>query len=171
MKGLLLIKPTLNRFITLFFIGAVTSVTAHTYFFGVSDLSINAKSQHIEIIHQFTAHDIENAIAQIQNTHFSPEHPQYDTYIKNYFDQNFQLQKDQKTIKLTWIGFEVKLGKLIAYQESVQKITLKNLVVINTLLVDIYNKQLNTVNFQYQGIQKSLTFTQSQRMHKIFNKQ
>jgi len=55
-------------------------------------------------------------------------------------------------LKLIWLGFEVKSGKIIAYQEhapkSKQESFLAELVVKNTILVDTYPRQVNTVNFQ-----------------------
>jgi|GEM_PF-367792 len=130
----------------------MTSAIGHTYFFGVSDLIVNDKTQHFEIIHQFTAHDIENAIAEIKQIHFSPEHEKYDLYVQEYIEQGFSLKQNGIVIKLTWLGFEVKSGKIIAFQESSpndkQESFLAELVVKNTILVDTYPRQVNTVNFQ-----------------------
>ncbi len=92
----LLIKMTLM--LRLF--GLTTAVASHTYFFGVSDLKVNAKYTNIELIHQFTAHDIENAIAQVKQVSFSPEHPSYDLFIQEYFENNFFLQTAKQIIKL-----------------------------------------------------------------------
>lgn len=156
--------------------GLVAPATSHTYFFGVSDLNINKKSQGIEIIHQFTAHDIENAIAEIKQVHFSPEHNQYDIFIQEYFEQGFELTSKNKTIKLNWLGFEVKSGKLIAYQEVIKrdsrKYLLSEIVVKNTILVDTYPTQVNTVNFQGKDNQGkdfygSLTFDKRIKVAKI----
>lgn len=77
-----------NRILlSILLIGVVASVTAHTYFFGVSDLIINSESKHIEVIHQFTAHDIENTIAEVQQINFSAEHPKYDELIKEHIEK------------------------------------------------------------------------------------
>jgi len=145
--------------------GVVASATAHTYFFGVTDLVINEKSKHIEVIHQFTAHDIENTIAEIKQITFSPEHPRYDNYVQEYIEKHFILQRDNKTIKMNWIGFEIRRGQLFAYQESIDENFLTNLVVKNTILVDTYAKQVNTVNYldisSTNKVQGSLTFDHS----------
>lgn len=154
--------------LSILLIGVVASATAHTYFFGVSDLIINNKSKHIEVIHQFTAHDIENTIAEIQQISFSPEHPKYDKLIKEYIEKNFILQRDDVTIKMNWIGFEIRRGQLFAYQESVSENFLTNLVVKNTILVDTYVDQVNTVNYQdlssTNKVQGSLTFDHALRI-------
>ena len=152
-------------------VGLVAPATSHTYFFGVSDLTLNTKTQQFEIIHQFTAHDIENAIAEVKQIHFSPEHEKYDIYVQEYIEQSFELKYDNTRVKLLWLGFEVKLGKIIAYQEAIQKSDQKSfldgLVVKNTILVDTYPRQVNTVNFQGKDKQGSHLYGSLTFDHKI----
>jgi len=155
-------------------VGVAASAAAHTYFFGVTDLTINKTSKHIEVIHQFTAHDIENTIAEIEQVSFTSEHPQYDELVQRYIEKHFNLQRDNKEIKMNWIGFEVRRGLLFAYQESMTENYLTNLVVKNTILVDTYAKQVNTVNYQgfssIDKIQGSLTFDISSRVAVVMTK-
>jgi hypothetical protein len=145
----------------------VSTVVAHTYFFAVSDMHFNEQSKRVEIIHQFTAHDIENTIAEIKHTNFSPEHPQYDAYVQAYFEQHFTLVQgdNKKQIKLYWIGFEVKRGSLYAYQESEPIKSLDNVIVENTVLTTSFPKQINTVNYQcindQDGLKKPTNQNQS----------
>ena len=160
---LALIRSLISKaFIAILLVGAVASASAHTYCFGVSDLNINNDNHRIEVIHQFTAHDIENAIAEIKQVSFSPEHPQYDQLIQWYIEQHFILAQSNQVIELDWIGFEVKRGQLFAYQESRSQHALHNLRIKNTVLTQTYVEQVNTVNYQdlnpLNKIQGSLTF-------------
>jgi len=141
-----------------FYVGLVASATGHTYFFGVSDLTANPKTNRIEIVHQFTSHDIENAIAEIKQIHFSAEHKNYDLFVQQYFEQQFSLEQNNIKVPLNWLGFEVTSGKIIAYQESLQKTFLSLLVVKNAILTDTYPKQVNTVNFQGKDLQGEALF-------------
>jgi len=154
--------------LSILLIGAAGTTAAHTYFFSVTELNLNKTSKHIEVVHQLTAHDIENAIAEIQQVRFSPEHPQYDKFIQEYIEKHFILERNNKVIKMNWIGFEVKRGRIFAYQESASKNFLTNLVVKNAILVDTYDKQVNTVNYQSLSptdkVQGSLTFDQSRKV-------
>ena len=117
-----------------------------------------AKTKHFEIVHQYTGHDIENAIAQRKQIHFSAEHKSYDLFIQQYFEQQFSLTRNNVKVPLSWLGFEITAGKIIAYQESNQESFLDQLVVKNAILVDTYPKQVNTINFQGEFIFGSLTF-------------
>jgi hypothetical protein len=156
-----MINTACKTFFVLMLIGYGTFSSAHKYFFGLTELSVNPKKQTIEIIHQFTAHDLENAIAEQKQEHFSPEHPKYDLYIKNYFDNHFQLDFHQKNIELVWLGLELIKGKVIIYQEAPFQNKLAGLMVKNDLLVDTYSKQVNTVNYQDSVFKGSLTFTET----------
>ncbi len=140
---------------------------AHKYFFGLTELSVNPNTHNLEIIHQFTAHDIENAIAERKQERFSPEHKQYEDYIREYLEQHFQLQAQQKHITLTWIGLEIVNGNMFIYQEAPFKNNLAGLVVKNDLLVDTYAKQVNTLNYQDSVTNGSLTFTESKKVATI----
>ncbi len=140
---------------------------AHKYFFGITEIDLNHKTQSIEIIHQFTIHDIENAIAEQQQINFSPEYPQYEKLIRQYFEKHFKIQNNNTNINLSWVGLEFVRDKLFVYQEAQHSKFLKGLVVKNDLLTDTYPKQINTVNFQDNNYQGSLIFSKSQRVAKI----
>jgi hypothetical protein len=157
--------------ISIILVGVAASAAAHTFFFGLTDINLNSQNKHIEIIHQFTAHDIENTLAELKQEHFSPEHPMYDQYIQAYFEKHFSLERNNKAIQLNWLGFEVKRGQLYAYQESTTQNFLTDLVIKNTLLIDTYPKQVNTINYQdltsAKPLQGSLTYDQSRRVNTI----
>ncbi|GLX78057.1 hypothetical protein tinsulaeT_13970 [Thalassotalea insulae] len=154
----------LKIFFILFIFGHCASAFAHKYFFGLTEMSVNPRTNNIEIIHQFTAHDLENVIAETRQEHFSPEHASYEDYIQHYFNQHFQLKFKQQAIPLTWIGLEIVNGQMFIYQEAVFQNNLAGLVVKNDLLVDTYYKQVNTVNYQDSVLSGSLTFTESKRV-------
>ncbi len=149
------------------FVGLSTTVAAHRYFFGLTDLTVNPNSNKLEVMHQLTSHDVDNAIAELKQIHFSPEHQNYDLLIKEYIDSHFQLSINGQNIVLNWVGLEVKRGKLFIYQEVTFENFLSELVVKNRLLVDTYPRQVNTLNYQDTAIKGSLTFTESTEIAKI----
>ena len=154
--------------LSILFVGVAAPAAAHTYFFGSTELNLNVENKHIEVIHQLTAHDIENAIAEIKQVSFSPEHPQYETFIQEYIEKHFVLMRKNEVIEMNWLGLEVKRGQIFTYQESTSENYLANLLVKNTILVDTYVKQVNTVNYQDLGSAEntlgSLTFDRSRKV-------
>lgn len=150
-------------------IGVAASAAAHKYFFAITEINHNQLNDSFEIIHQLTAHDIENTIAEKHNITFNPEHPKYDALIKAYVEQRFVLTSEQQALDVNWIGLEVVRDKIVVYQEAHANRFLAPLVVKNELLVDTYPKQINTVNFVSGETKHSLTFNKSQRIATITN--
>jgi hypothetical protein len=138
-------------------------VFAHTYFYGITDLSLNRTSKKIEIIHQLTAHDLENAIAETKQVNFSPEHEKYEAFIRSYVEDNFSLEHSGKPLILNWVGFEIKQGQAFIYQDVLFENFLVGLLVKNELLVNTYAKQVNILNFQGSQTKGSLTFNTLQK--------
>lgn len=159
----------IKAFFILIIVGQCATASAHKYFFGLTELSVNPKTQNIEIIHQFTAHDLENTIAEQTQEAFSPQHSKYELYIQEYVNNHFQIFINDKKIPLVWVGFEYNNDKIIMYQEAQFENNLLGLVVKNDLLVDTYDKQVNTLNYQDAEVTGSLTFTRSNNVATIKN--
>jgi len=160
-----------KSFIFCLLCGAALSSVAHRYFFGLTELSVNPRTNNIEIIHQLTAHDIDNAIAEQRQIHFSPEHPKYELLIQKYVESHFEISQvknnKHQEIQLNWVGLEIAKGHVYIYQEAKFENYLAGLVVKNDLLVDTYPNQVNTVNYKDSRISGSLTFSTSLKIATI----
>jgi BioD-like phosphotransacetylase family protein len=75
-----------KRIFVLLLCGLAINAVAHRYFFSMTDLTLNERTQSIEVIHQITAHDIDNAIAESKQIHFSVAHPNYENIIRQYVE-------------------------------------------------------------------------------------
>ncbi|TWX73009.1 DUF6702 family protein [Colwellia sp. C1TZA3] len=156
-----------KRVFVLLLCGLAANAVAHRYFFSMTDLTLNERTQSIEVIHQITAHDIENAIADAKQIHFSIAHPNYENIVRQYVEAHFQLNYQGQAIALNWIGFESNKGNIFIYQEAMFPHTLLGLKIMNSLLTEHYLKQVNTVNFYSKTIKGSLTFKRSVTMNHI----
>ena len=156
-----------KRVFVLLLCGLAANAVAHRYFFSITDLSLNEHTQSIEVIHQITAHDIENAIAESKQIHFSVAHPDYENNIRHYVEANFQLHYQDKALPMNWIGLETNNGNIFIYQETPFDHSLVGLQITNSLLTERYDKQVNTVNFRDNTIKGSLTFKRSVTINDI----
>ncbi|WP_286264379.1 DUF6702 family protein [Thalassotalea atypica] len=154
-------------FIVSILLGVAAFAAAHKYFFALTDLVNNPDTQQLEIIHQLTAHDIENAIAEVEQINFSPEHPQYELLIRNYIEQYFQLVKENEIVPIKWIGIEAIRDKIFVYQQASYQKSFMGLKVRNSLLIDTYDHQINTVNYRSDNAKGSLTFNKTLRIRPI----
>lgn len=158
-----------KRFFVLLLCGLAANAVAHRYFFSITDLALNENSQSIEVIHQITAHDIDNAIAEAKQIHFSVAHPEYESIIRQYIESHFQLHYQDKAVILNWVGLEINKGNIFIYQEAEFHHSLLGLKITNNLLINSYAKQINTVNFRDKSIKGSLTFKRSVTIDTIVN--
>ena len=158
-----------KHFLLLLLCGVAANAVAHRYFFSITDLALNENSHSIEVIHQITAHDIDNAIAEAKQIHFSPAHPDYDQLIQQYVEAHFNLEYDGQEVVLVWLGLEIIKGNIFVYQEAEFSHSLVGLKITNKLLTDSYPKQINTVNFHDKAIKGSLTFKRSVTINEIEN--
>lgn len=147
--------------------GVAASAAAHRYFFSITDFKLNTNAQSLEVIHQITAHDFDNAIAENKQIHFSSAHPQYDEYAKSYLEAHFQAYDKDQQIVLNWVGLEINKGNIFIYQEAPFNGKFTDIKIKNTILIDNYKQQVNTVNFRDNTIKGSLTFTKSATINKI----
>lgn len=156
-----------KRVFVLLLCGLAANAVAHRYFFSITNLTLNEKAQSIEVIHQITAHDIDNAIAQAKQIHFSVGHPEYENIIRQYLDEHFTLTYKNQAITLNWVGLELNKGNIFIYQEAKFNHPLLGLKINNSLLTEHYAKQVNTVNFQDSKTKGSLTFNRSVTINQI----
>lgn len=147
--------------------GVAASAAAHRYFFSITDFTLNTNTHTLEVIHQITAHDFDNAIAENKQIHFSSAHPHYDEFAKNYLKEHFQVYDKGQRIVLNWVGLEINKGNIFIYQEATFNGKFTDIEIKNTILIDNYKQQVNTVNFQDNTIKGSLTFTKSATINKI----
>lgn len=159
-------KP-LQYFLLIFIATVAASAAAHRYFFSITNINVNNEQNTMEVIHQITAHDLDNAIAEKEQIRFSTEHPSYDKFVQQYIEQHFTLNFKGKPLELNWLGLEITRGNIYIYQESSFEHSIEGLEIINNILIDSYQKQVNTVNFQDNARKGSLTFTKSATIKKI----
>ena len=150
-----------KRFFVVLLCGLAANAVAHRYFFSITDLTLHESKQSIEIIHQITAHDINNAIADTKKIHFSVAHPNYEAYIRQYIEANFKLSYQNITVPLHWVGLELNKGNILVYQETHFTHALHGLEITNSLLIERYLKQTKTVNFHNNKNKGILTFNSS----------
>jgi len=156
-----------KRTLVLLLCGLAANALAHRYFFSITELALNENTQSLEVIHQITAHDIDNLIAEDKQIHFSVAHPEYEHYVRQYVEAHFQLHYHGQEVPLQWVGLEINKGNIFLYQEAQFQQPLIGLTITNSLLSHSYHKQVNTVNYRDKVIKGSLTFNRSVTINSI----
>ena len=135
------------------------NASAHTFFIGSTEISVNEHTNSIEIIHQFTSHDLEAMLSDKYQQRINADSEQYLKLVQDYVEQRFTLfDNNGQRLTIEFIGVEAGINATYIYQEVLAKSNIKGVVIYHQLLTDYFPKQKNRVNFESKAIKGSLLF-------------
>jgi len=157
MRGLksLLLAPLL----ALLLLCVSTAASAHRFHFGMTDISYNARTESTEIVHTYTAHDIDALLLNLYGRQFDLSDEQDQAVLRTYVERQFWLaDKDGKKLPVQWVGMTADAQSIVIYQELAATPLATTAVIHQGVLVDFLPEQVNTVNLNESGAVRSLTF-------------
>lgn len=121
----------------------------------------NARAGTIEVIHRMMVLDLELALtARTGRTIRMEDVTDAETLIGSYLKDYFSLTVEgEGPLPLSWVGAELKLDTVLAYQEAPISKDIDQLAVANQILTETHPTQINTVNVTYGGRVYSRMFT------------
>ena len=132
---------------------------AHRYHAGITDMSFNARTGSIEVVHTYMLHDVEALLSNLYQRQFDLQDPEDEAILRKYLEQRFYLlAPDQTRLPLRWVGFTVNTQSVIIYQEAEGTPFDKIAAIHDDVLIDFLPDQVNTVNIAPDGVLRSLTF-------------
>lgn len=136
------------------------NASAHRFHAGMTDVTQNARTGSIEIVHAYMAHDLEALLAHLNKGQSDLTQPEDEAALRDYMAQRFYLvSADNKRIPLRWVGMNASADMVLVYQE-VEKTKLGAVARIHhTVLTDLLPDQRNTVNMVGEGQRRSYTFS------------
>ncbi|RUO64815.1 DUF6702 family protein [Idiomarina ramblicola] len=138
----------------------IPSVSAHRYFFGLTEISFNKNTHAMEIVHQYTLHDVQQALKKRLGKEFRLEQNDAEKQIRNWVNEKFQLTNSQgEAVTPSWVGFEADYQKIWIYQEVPKRDNLCQWKLANTLLMNSFSAQVNTINVVDDYGNRSLILT------------
>jgi len=139
-----------------------SAASAHRFHFGMTDISYNARTESTEIVHTYTAHDVDALLLNLYGRQFDLSDPEDQGVLRAYIERQFWLAgKDGKRLPVQWVGMTVDAQSIVIYQEVAGTPLTATAVIRQGVLVDFLPEQVNTVNLNEGGAVHSLTF-----MHK-----
>ncbi|WGL17668.1 hypothetical protein PVT68_05080 [Microbulbifer bruguierae] len=132
-----------------------TQAHAHRYHFGLTELSLNPRTQTLEISHRFFVADIERALQLSASKEMKDAKAQAESYV----NEHFQIQlADGSLLKPTWVGMESDVHDVWIYQEiPLAEVEGKQFQVRQSMLMEIERDQVNTLNLTRDGKTESFT--------------
>ena len=135
------------------------AASAHRFHFGMTDISYNARTESTEIVHTYTAHDIDALLLNLYGRQFDLSDVQDQAVLRTYVERHFWLaDKDGKRLPVTWVGMTADAQSIVIYQEVAATPLSATAVIRQGMLVDFLAEQVNTVNLTEGGAVRSLTF-------------
>lgn len=141
---------------------ASSSVLAHSFNFGITDITVNPRSGNTEVVHTYMLHDIEARLAALHQRPFDFSRAADEALLRAYVEQQFSIESARKIrLPLKWIGISATTGSLMIYQEIEGAVIAANSTITDAVLLDYLPNQSNTVNLRFKGQVKSLLFDKS----------
>ena len=122
----------------------------HAYYVSITEANYNAKKKIFEISVKFIGHDLEKAL-QINGAPelflgTPKELEEADKYLMQYINDRFKMNVNGQKLKYKFIGKEVNNDDFIYCFIESDKVDLpKEIKITNTLLIEIFDEQANTV--------------------------
>jgi hypothetical protein len=156
-----------NVFLCIIFVSL--SIEAHRAPGVLTTIEWNKNIQRTEIIHRIHNHDAELGVAQIENLPLlSVNDAEGRARISLYVERNFTLLQNGKTQNIELIGAELVDDYIFIYQELAYELG-KDISIRNTILREIYPKQINQVNLFVERNIKTLQFGENDTILHIKN--
>ena len=137
-------------------------VFAHQFFISTTDIQFRSEEKRAEITIQVFTHDInlllENANYKTIDLGTKKENDDIDIFLVNYLSDNFVLQD----YRWKYIGKKVGTEYTLFFLEIEDFSLSPKIAILNSLFMDLYNKQRNIVNFYNGEIIQSASMTNAE---------
>ena len=135
---------------------------AHNYHMGITDISYNANTGSTEVVHTYTAHDVEALLGNLYQRQFDLGLPEDQAVLRRYIEKQFTITAGGKRLPLQWVGIQADAANITVYQELPNTALPPGAVLRHMVLSDFIPSQLNTVNLSASPsgpAAQSLTFS------------
>jgi len=122
------------------------TVHAHNYHMGMADIGYNAATGHTEVIHTYTAHDVEALLANLYGRHFDLGLDEDQEVLRQYIEQRFTISAAGKRLPLQWVGIKADADTITVFQQIDNTALPAGAVITDGVLTDFIPTQINTVN-------------------------
>lgn len=133
---------------------------AHPQKASLTDVTLNTRTQSVEIVHRFVLHDAEQAVQRLNGAGASLlDDPAQLEAFALYVAERVTASTDAGPVELTLLGGEIDDGYVWIYQETGIQPALNSLKLNSKALLDVFPTQQNTVNIRIGGTVRSQTFS------------
>ncbi|HSI70252.1 MAG TPA: DUF6702 family protein [Gillisia sp.] len=142
------------------FVGFSSFKSAHKFYVSVTEIEHNEKAESLQVISRVFIDDFENVLNLRYGRDLTLD-PQTETagaeeFIKKYLEQKMHIEVNGKTTGINYLGKEYENDMLVFYLEVPKVKNVRNVLVKNTVLMDMFEEQKNLVHVKVKGKTKSM---------------
>jgi hypothetical protein len=142
--------------------GACALAPAHNFHAGLTDISYNARTGSLEVVHTYSAHDVEALLTNLYQRQFDLSDADDQAAFRKYVEKQFWLaNKDKRRLPLNWVGMTVDSQSVTVFQEVVKTPAANVEFIHDEVMTDFLPDQVNTVNLTVAGSVRTFGFTGS----------
>ena len=131
----------------------------HPIHVSTSNIEYNKQDGKLEVICTLFTDDFEDALAKQYHakTDLTKQemHKAMDELVKKYIAANLDIQADDRSVKLNYLGYEINREATDVYFESDALPQIKKVDVAVSLLYSLFDDQMNIVHIIVGGVRKS----------------
>lgn len=158
-------KTSLHKGILVIFLGIYLLFTPvhvyayHPFYVSVTEMSLNSKTQSLEISCKMFAEDIEDVLKQNYKVPVdlseAKMQAQNNKLINDYILKHFSINIASRAAALKFVGFEKENESVYCYFEVLNVPAIQKITVNNTILQDYKQEQINIMHVIVNGNRKS----------------
>lgn len=137
---------------------------AHNFHVGLTEISYNARTGSTEVVHTYTAHDVEALLMNLYQRNVDLGMEEDQALFRRYLEKQFRISVDGKALPLQWVGMQANADSINVFQEIEKTELPPGAVLLDGVLTDFQPQQVNSVNVGGAGRPTaSLVFNRDRR--------
>jgi hypothetical protein len=135
------------------------TASAHQFHVGLVDVSVNARTGSLEVVHTYHTDDVDALLANLYQRQFDLSQPEDEAVLRKYVDKQFWIGgAGGKRLPLKWVGVTVGPEMVVVYQELENTPLTQAAMIHDDVLSDFFADQVNTLNITENGTLRTLSF-------------
>jgi len=128
-----------------------TAAQAHNFHVGLTEISFNPRTGSTEVVHTYTAHDVEALLMNLYQRQFDLGLEEDQAVFRRYLEKQFRISVNGKPVALQWVGMQANVDSINVFQEIEKTELPAGAVLMDGVLTDFLPQQVNNVNVSGPG--------------------
>ncbi len=158
--------------VLIFILGlSISSFTLHKYYVSISKIEIDSEAGLLKMYTKVFVDDFEKLLKErydVEIVNFKEITNTEKQYIESYLTRKVKLAINRDPVSINFLGCELENQELYLYYEAPLETVVKRLDIENTLLMDLYTRQQNTVDVTFLNKVKSIHLTLQNNKKTLF---